>query len=105
MYLCPPHRHLCPVLSSRQSGTNASTPTAKKLALVVVDLSEASLHNIIHSSCPALERSLLVFAMEIHIRCLKIKSPHLVSMGICFFNMISSSKMPLHFKGCSLILV
>ena len=59
-------------------------PLLKKLALVVVDLSEAALHNIIHSSCPALERFLLVFAMEIHIRCLKIKSPHLVRMGICF---------------------
>ena len=60
-------------------------PVLKKLALVLVDLLVASLHNIIHSSCPALERFLLVFAMEIHIRCLKIKSPHLVSMGICFF--------------------
>ena len=60
-------------------------PLLKKLALVVVDLSEAALHSVIHSSCPALERLLLVFTMEIHIRCLKIKSPHLVSMGICFF--------------------
>ena len=68
---------------------------------MVVDLSEAALHNIIHSNCPTLERLLLVFAMEICIRCLKIKSPHLVSMGICFLDMISSSKMPLHFKGCS----
>ena len=60
-------------------------PLLKKLALVVVDLSEATLHSIIHSSCPALERLLLVFGMEIRIRCLKIKSPHLLSMGICFF--------------------
>ena len=60
-------------------------PLLKKLALVVVDLSEAALHNIVHSSCPGLERFLLGFGMEIRIRCLKIKSPHLVSMGICFF--------------------
>ena len=78
-------------------------PLLKKLALVVVDLSEAALHNIIHSGCPTLE--LLVFGIEICIRCLKIKSPHLVSMEICFFDMISSSKMPLHFKGFSLTLV
>jgi hypothetical protein len=59
-------------------------PLLKKLALVVVDLSEASLHSIIHSSCPALERLLLVFGEEIRIHCLQIKSPHLVSIGICF---------------------
>ena len=52
---------------------------------MVVDLSEAALHNIIHSSCPALERLLLVFGIEIHIYCLNIKLSHLVSMGICFF--------------------
>ena len=50
----------------------------------MVDLSEASLHNIIHSCCPALERLLLVFGKEIRIHCLQIKSPHLVSIGICF---------------------
>ena len=47
-------------------------------------LSEASLHNIIHSSCPALERFLIVLAIEIPISCLKIKSPQLKSIGICF---------------------
>ena len=35
--------------------------------------------------CPALERLLLVFGIEICIRGLKIKSPHPVSMAICFF--------------------
>ena len=50
----------------------------------MVYLSEASLHNIIHSSCPALERLLIVLGIEIPISCLKIKSPHLKSIGICF---------------------
>jgi hypothetical protein len=59
-------------------------PLLKKHALVLVDLSEASLHSIIHSCYPTLERLLLVFGKEIHIRCLQIKSPHLVSIGICF---------------------
>ena len=51
---------------------------------MVVYLSEASLHNIIHSSCPALERLLIVLGIEIGISCLQIKSPHLKSIGICF---------------------
>ena len=51
---------------------------------MVVDLSEASLHNIIHSSCPALKRLLIVLGIEIHISCLQIKSPHLKSIGIYF---------------------
>jgi hypothetical protein len=56
----------------------------KRLSLVVVDLSESSLHNVIHSGCPALERLLLVFGLEIRIHCLQKKSPHLKSIGICF---------------------
>ena len=59
-------------------------PVLKKLALVLVDLSVASLHSIIHSSCPALQRLVLVFGLGIHIPCLKIKSSHLVSIGIHF---------------------
>jgi hypothetical protein len=59
-------------------------PLLKKLSLVEVDRSKASLHSIIHSSCPALERLLLVFGIEIRIRCLQIKLPHLISIGICF---------------------
>ena len=51
---------------------------------MVVYLSEASLHSIIHSSCPALERLLIVLGIEIGISCLQIKSPHLKSIGICF---------------------
>ena len=51
---------------------------------MVVYLSEASLHSIIHSSCPALERLLIVFGIEISINCLQIKLPHLKSIGICF---------------------
>ena len=51
---------------------------------MLVDLLDASLHNVIHSSCPALERLLLVFGNGIHVPCLKIKSPHLVSIGIHF---------------------
>jgi len=51
---------------------------------MLVHLSEASLHNIIHSSCPALERLMLVSGKGIHIPCLNIKSPHLVSIGIHF---------------------
>ena len=47
-------------------------------------MSEASLHNIIHSICPALERLLIVLGVEIPISCLQIKSPHLKSIGICF---------------------
>ena len=50
----------------------------------MVYLSDASLHNIIHSSCPALERLLIVLRVEIPISCLQIKSPHLKSIGICF---------------------
>jgi len=84
VFLLSPHRHLDPVPSSRQSGTNASTASAEKLALVLVDLSVASLHSIIHSSCPALQRLVLVFGIGIHIPCLKIKSSHLVSIGIHF---------------------
>ena len=59
-------------------------PLLKKLALVLVHLSDASLHSIIHSSCPALESLVLVFGAGIDIPCLKIKSPHLVSIGISF---------------------
>ena len=51
---------------------------------MVVYLSEASLHSIIHSSCPALERLGVVLGIEIGISCLQIKSPHLKSIGICF---------------------
>ena len=50
----------------------------------MVYLSVASLHNIIHSSCPAMERLLIVLGIEIGISCLQIKSPHLKSIGICF---------------------
>ena len=59
-------------------------PLLKKLSLVVVYLLEASLHSIIHSSCPALEHLLIVLGIEIGISCLQIKSPHLKSIGICF---------------------
>ena len=59
-------------------------PLLKELSLVVVYLSEAPLHSIIHSSCPALERLLIVLGIEIPISCLQIKSPHLKSIGICF---------------------
>ena len=51
---------------------------------MVVYLSEASLNSIIHSSCPARERLLIVLGIEIGISCLQIKSPHLKSIGICF---------------------
>ena len=51
---------------------------------MVVYLSEASLHSIIHYSCPTLERLLIVLGIEIGISCLQIKSPHLKSIGICF---------------------
>ena len=56
----------------------------KKLSLVVVYLSEASLHSIIHSNCPTLECLLIVLGIEIPISCLQIKAPHLKSIGICF---------------------
>ena len=59
-------------------------PLLKKLALVVVDLSGASLHSTIHSCCPTLEHLLLVFVKEIRIPCLQIKWPNLVSIVICF---------------------
>ena len=57
-------------------------PLLKKLSLVLVRMSQASLHSIIHSSCPALEWLLLVFSMKI--RCLRIKWPNLASLGISF---------------------
>ena len=57
-------------------------PLLKKLSLVVVYLSEASLHNIIHSSCHALECLVLVFTNRIG--CLQIKLPNLVRIGISF---------------------
>ncbi len=63
---------------------NLRLPFLKKLSLVWVRISEASLHNIIHSSCPALERLMIVLGIEIGISCLQIKSPHLISIGICF---------------------
>ena len=49
-----------------------------------VHILEASLHSIIHSSCPALEHLLIVLGVEIPMSCLQIKSPHLKSIGICF---------------------
>ena len=51
---------------------------------MLVFLSEASLHSIIHSSCPALEHLLIVLGIEIPISCLQIKSPHHKSIGIYF---------------------
>ena len=51
---------------------------------MVVYLSEALLHSIIHYICPSLERLLIVLGIEICISCLQIKSPHLKSIGICF---------------------
>ena len=51
---------------------------------MVVYLSEASLHSIIHSSCPIVERLLIVLGIEIPISYLQIKLPHLKSIGICF---------------------
>ena len=51
---------------------------------MVVYLSEASLHNIIHSSCPAQERLLIILGIEIPISRLQIKSPYLKSIGIFF---------------------
>ena len=51
---------------------------------MVVYLSGASVHSIIHSSCPTLERLLIVLGIEIPISCLQIKSRHLKSIGICF---------------------
>ena len=59
-------------------------PLLKKLPLVVVYLSEASLHNIIQSSCLALESLLIVLGIEIPISCFQMKSPHFKSIGICF---------------------
>ena len=59
-------------------------PLVKKLSLVLVYLSETSLHIIIHSSCPVLERLLIVLGVEIPISCLQIMSPQLKSIGICF---------------------
>ena len=56
---------------------NLRLPFLKKLSLVRVRISEASLHSIIHSSCLALERLLIVLGIEIGISCLQIKSPHL----------------------------
>ena len=57
-------------------------PLLKKLSLVLVYLSEAALHSIIHSSCPALECLVLVFTVRIG--CLQVKSPNLVRIGISF---------------------
>ena len=71
---------------------NLRLPFLKKLSLVRVRISESSLHNIIHSNCPALECLVLVFTVRIG--CLQIKSPNLVRIGR---NLII--KMPLHFKG------
>ena len=51
---------------------------------MVVYLSEALLHSIVHSICPALERLLIVLGIEIGISCLQINSPYLKSIGICF---------------------
>ena len=51
---------------------------------MLVYLSEASPHSFIHSSCPALERLLIVLGIEICISCLQIKLPLLKSIGICF---------------------
>ena len=61
---------------------NLRLPFLKKLSLVQVRISEASLHIIIHSSCPALECLVLVFTVRIG--CLQIKSPNLVRIGISF---------------------
>jgi hypothetical protein len=57
-------------------------PLLKKLSLVLVRMSEASLHSIIQSSCPALE--CLVLVLTVKIGCFRIKSPNLVRIGISF---------------------
>ena len=61
---------------------NLRLPFLKKLSLVRVRISGASLHNIIHSSCPALECLVLVFTVRIS--CLQIKSPHHNTSGTSF---------------------
>ncbi|SPT18789.1 unnamed protein product [Triticum aestivum] len=61
---------------------NLRLPFLKKLSPVQVRISEASLHSIIHSSCPAIECLVLVFTVRIG--CLQIKSINLVRIGISF---------------------
>ena len=56
-------------------------PLVKRLSLVEVDISDASLQSIIHSSCPALESLPLVCNRGG--RCVTINSSNLVSIGIC----------------------
>ena len=72
---------------------------------MLVDLSEASLHSIIHYSCPALELLVLVFGNGIHIPSLKIKSPHLVSIGIHFEGSELIIEDAPSLQSCSLIVV
>ena len=55
-------------------------PLLKRLGLVKVQISDASLHSIIHTSCPALECLLLVCNFDF--RSLRINSPTLTSIGI-----------------------
>ena len=69
---------------TRQSGTNASTPTAKK-TFACGGLSVGGLtaqHHPLQLPCPGALAD--CFGNKIGISCLQIKSPHLKSIGICF---------------------
>jgi hypothetical protein len=55
-------------------------PLLKRLGLVKVHISDASLHSLIHTSCPALECLLLVCNLDF--RSLRINSSTLTSIGI-----------------------
>ena len=69
---------LCQILDN-YVGT-LKLPLVKRLSLVEVDISDASLQSIIHSSCPALESLLLVCNRGG--RRVTINSSNLVSIGI-----------------------
>ena len=81
VFFLSPHSCLCSLPNTRQLHWTLKLPLVKRLSLVGVDISDASLQSIIHSSCPALESLLLVCNRGGH--CVTINSSNLVSIGIC----------------------
>ncbi|KAE8811438.1 hypothetical protein D1007_11823 [Hordeum vulgare] len=75
-----PHGHIHPPKTSRQSSRNNSHPSTQETSLVEVYISEVSLHNVIHSRCPAVPYLLLVCHKELCY--LRINSPNLISTAI-----------------------
>ena len=84
VFLLSPHRHLRPVPSTRRSGTNASTPTAKR-TFACGGLSVGGLtaqHPPLQLPCPG--ALIDFFGIRNRYQFLQMKLHHLKNIGICF---------------------